>query len=153
MNMIRKATLDDYDVIKHFEEELLKIHRERRPDIFDDGDPLHYDMYRSQLNDKRFIILVYEEDEVVGYICASLFEYRNALLKPIRGYHISDLFVEEKRRRNGIGRELIKALKEKAKAEGIDRIELMVWTFNKEALAFYEKLGFSCKNYTLEQLL
>ena len=44
-------------------------------------------------------------------------------------------------------------LKEKAKEENVDAIELNVWGFNEAAIKFYESLGMTVKNMKLEQLL
>ncbi len=150
--MIRRAEIDDFKVIKHFEDELLKMHRLNRPDIFIDGDPLPYELYQRKINDDRFIYLVYEEDDkVIGYITASYFEYRNELLKPLKGFHINEIYVEEDMRHKGIGHKLIKTLEDMIKENGIDRLELSVWAFNAEAIKFYDHIGFSIKNYALEK--
>lgn len=56
---------------------------------------------------------------------------------------LEDLFVVEERRRSGLGRELVKAVKERARERGCVRLELDVDDDNEPALALYRSLGFS----------
>ncbi|MDF1665225.1 MAG: GNAT family N-acetyltransferase [Planctomycetota bacterium] len=59
------------------------------------------------------------------------------------------LFVRPESRRQGIARELIKALLSKSKEkEGLEQIRLMVSTESKAALALFEATGF--ENYGME---
>jgi ribosomal protein S18 acetylase RimI-like enzyme len=45
-------------------------------------------------------------------------------------------------RRQGIGRKLLSAVLEKAREIGIERVELVVFSSNKVAIALYEEFGF-----------
>jgi ribosomal protein S18 acetylase RimI-like enzyme len=45
-------------------------------------------------------------------------------------------------RRRGVGKRLLKAALEKAKAKGIERIELEVYASNRAAISLYERSGF-----------
>lgn len=53
---------------------------------------------------------------------------------------IDRLWVDESRRRKGLGRQLLTAVEEKGKAQGAKRAELN--TFGFQAPGFYEKLGY-----------
>lgn len=53
-------------------------------------------------------------------------------------------------RRNGYGRILINEIKKKAKKEDCNRIELTCWSFNKNAIKFYEKIGMEVQKLTME---
>ena len=55
---------------------------------------------------------------------------------------IDNLVVREKFRRSGIGQSLIKKAHQWALDKGVIQVVLNVWEFNKEAIAFYEKLGY-----------
>ena len=56
---------------------------------------------------------------------------------------LEDLFVGEAARRGGLGRALVAAAIERARQRGCRRIELDVNEQNREAIAFYESLGFT----------
>lgn len=55
---------------------------------------------------------------------------------------ITDLFLQERHRGRGLGRELFRFIDDMLRREGITMIELVVEHDNVEARAFYEKLGF-----------
>lgn len=63
------------------------------------------------------------------------------------------LFVKENNRRQGIGRELFIDIKDKLKEKGIDKLELMVWSFNKDAINFYRNEGMKTRSEIMELLL
>ena len=56
---------------------------------------------------------------------------------------LEDLFVTEERRRSGLGRDLVEAVKDRARERGCLRLELDVDDDNEPALALYRSLGFS----------
>ena len=56
---------------------------------------------------------------------------------------LEDLFVIEARRRSGLGRDLVEAVKDRARERGCVRLELDVDDDNEPALALYRSLGFS----------
>jgi ribosomal protein S18 acetylase RimI-like enzyme len=56
---------------------------------------------------------------------------------------LEDLYVDDGARGNGLGRALVDAVFQSAKARGCRRIELDVNEQNTAALAFYESLGFT----------
>jgi len=55
---------------------------------------------------------------------------------------LEDLFVEESSRGKGLGRVLVKAAVERARARGCERIQLDVNQANQTALRLYESCGF-----------
>ena len=61
----------------------------------------------------------------------------------VRDYlDIDEFCVDEMYRRTGVGTELIDFVRTYAKESGFDRIELNMWEFNRDALLFYESVGF-----------
>ena len=55
---------------------------------------------------------------------------------------IEDICVDKNYQKQGIGKELFKSIKDFAKDNECNEIELNVWEFNKNAISFYEHLGF-----------
>jgi ribosomal protein S18 acetylase RimI-like enzyme len=62
---------------------------------------------------------------------------------PARSVHVWHVLTEPTLRRRGVARALIAAAAEWGAGQQADRIDLAVWTFNTDALAFYRKLGFA----------
>jgi ribosomal protein S18 acetylase RimI-like enzyme len=69
--------------------------------------------------------------------------YRLAVWTGAEDCWLEDLFVERSARRAGLGRALVEAAFERARARGCKRIDLDVNEDNVNALALYEELGFS----------
>lgn len=72
--------------------------------------------------------------------------YRYSLWTASDDCWLEDLFVEEPARGTGVGRAMIEAALERARAHGCRRIELDVDDDNAAARALYARLGFAEKN-------
>jgi ribosomal protein S18 acetylase RimI-like enzyme len=57
--------------------------------------------------------------------------------------HLYAMWVEPRSRRAGVGRRLVEAVLEWARAEGATEIELGATAINRTAVEFYERLGFT----------
>jgi GNAT superfamily N-acetyltransferase len=56
---------------------------------------------------------------------------------------LDQMGVAARHRSRGIGHALWNAVRETAAAERVDRVILNVWSFNRDARRFYERLGFT----------
>lgn len=74
----------------------------------------------------------------VGY-ALYFFTYSSFLAR--QSLYLEDLFVEEKFRHKGIGKELFLSCLKEAKKAKCGRMEWSVLTWNKNAIDFYEKIG------------
>ncbi len=83
-------------------------------------------------------LIAEEDDKPVGF---ALFfhNFSTFLAKP--GIYLEDLFVIPESRGHGIGRALLKELARVAVERGCGRLEWSVLDWNREAIAFYERLG------------
>jgi GNAT superfamily N-acetyltransferase len=68
--------------------------------------------------------------------------FRWSVWKSAEDCWLEDLYVQESARRSGLGRSLVEAAVERARARGCKRIELDVNEDNAPALALYEACGF-----------
>ena len=57
--------------------------------------------------------------------------------------HLYAMWVDPDSRRTGVGRRLVEAILEWAEAEGATEIELGATAINRDAVVFYERLGFA----------
>lgn len=152
--MIRILELKDYESVKKLVYQVHELHLKNRPDIYIDGNPLPIEYFEKIINDKNSLNYVYEEDgEIVGILTASKQTSRPLQIAKSRiVYFIDDIVVDSNHRKKGIGKKLFNYLLEQAKQDNVDAIELNVWSFNENAIKFYESLGMTVKNMKMEYI-
>lgn len=64
-------------------------------------------------------------------------------------HHVADLglMVAESHRRQGVGRALLEAAVDWARAQGVSKLELHVFPHNEGAIALYDRFGFEREGY------
>lgn len=87
---------------------------------------------------KLNLFLAFVGNRAVGY-SLYFFTYSSFLAMPT--LYLEDLFVLEEFRRLGIGKNLFLACIDEARKKKCGRMEWSVLTWNKKAIAFYEKMG------------
>jgi ribosomal protein S18 acetylase RimI-like enzyme len=88
----------------------------------------------------EFLLAFGDAGDAVG-VCQ--LRYRLSVWTGSEDVWLEDLFVTERARGGGHGRELVEAAFDSARARGCRRIELDVNEQNTAALRFYESLGFT----------
>ena len=82
------------------------------------------------------------EAEPVGYVYAIVTRRpENPFTYAMDFVVIDQISVNPECRSNGYGDQLMQYVFEFAKAQGIHRVTLNVWSFNQRAIAFYERQG------------
>ena len=147
---IRTAKICDIDnnLLKLYKK-IFNMHYKERKDIFCEksDDELRNDLVNI-LNSLDEIIWVIEIDNVIiGYID---FKFRTKVTKHI---FINQIMIDDKYRGKGYGKKLIMELVQLAKKNNFERVELNCWSFNENALKFYEKMGFISQRVILEKNL
>jgi ribosomal protein S18 acetylase RimI-like enzyme len=99
-------------------------------------------------NEKLFV--AEENGAVIGFI--HVVEDKTPPYKPVVPHRfavIIDLYIDEKHRKLGLGKELMNAAKQWAKERGLDYIELMVLRENEAGIGFYQREGFQTVSHTM----
>ena len=132
--------------------QLYQIHYYNRPDIFTPNQPINEKYFDEILNSTVKHCFVYEkEGKLIGAILYKEFETENYdSLKPRKFFKIYDIVVKQEFRRQGYGTKLFEFVKEQAKTNDVDSIEVEAWAFNDEAINFYKKLNMKIKKYIFE---
>ena len=143
---IREATSSDMETLIGLFYESDVLHWNALPNHFDDpGEPARGEAFVSHLlGEENGVILVAERaSEVVGLVHLAVFDERSGPYRRKHPHaHIGDVVVTSEHRRTGVGRLLMAAAHDWAKARGAAEIELTVWDFNRDATALYESLGY-----------
>lgn len=150
--MIREMNLNDYEDVKILVRQIHELHLSNRPDIYNDGESFPKECFEKVLSDVNNLNYVYVENKkIVGVLNATL-QHTNPLpiIKLRTFYFIENIVVDKNHRRKGIAKKLFNYLTLKAKENNIDSIELNVWSFNTEAIKFYESMGMNIKNIRME---
>ena len=150
---IRFAKYDDLEQVNKLRKQVNDLHVAARPETFKPGFPEELQEYIYTIfEDPLQKIIIYESD---GAIRA--YAVLNHITRPenpfmmVRDYlDIDELCVDREYRRKGIATQLIDFIKDYARSEGFDRVELNMWEFNNDALDFYESVGFSTFRRYLE---
>lgn len=149
--LIRTAKKDDFEQIDKMFHHLYSLHIENRPDIFNDnGYPYSLKWFTKIIKDKNSITLVYEDNgEICGFCFGKINSKATPTLKTIAD--IDDIFVDDKYRKKGIATLLYKEFEQIAKQSGAYQVRLCLWSFNREAEAFYRKMGMNEQRVIMEK--
>lgn len=150
---VRFAKETELERVNELRKQVNELHAAGRPDIFKPG-------FSKELQDHVFAIWNDPDQKIVvaerdGVLCgvAVLHHIRkpeNSFMYERNFLDIDEFCVDEAYRRTGVATELIAFIRLYAKSEGFDRIELNMWEFNGDALAFYEAVGFTTYRRYLE---
>ena len=143
---IRFATEADLPRVNELRAQVSALHAAGKPEVFRPGfsPELQAHVYTLHAAPGHAILVAEGEDAIVGFACLKLVDHPGSPYRlPQRYLDVDEFGVDERSRRQGVGRALFEAVREYAKSQGVSRIELNMWEFNQEALAFYEAIGFS----------
>ena len=151
---VREGNGEDFELLKAAISEEQKIHAENRPDIFACSvrEPFGLADFQKIIDDENGFFLVAEAGGQPAGICNVKVKTAptHVTVVPRRFLYIDDICIFDGFRRQGVGRALYDVAAEKGRALGITKIELRVWAFNEEALAFYSALGMRPQNIIME---
>lgn len=155
--MIRLAQKEDYEAINALRAPVCALHANSYPAVFK---PVFAQDHQERVlkmleNPEQYAVFVAEEGgALLGFAMVEYVkrEETNSMYA-VHAAHIMEIGVDEKAQGKGVGTALIQAVKAAAKSRGCRSIQLDVWELNKNALHFYEKLGFVTLRREMEQVL
>ena len=151
--VIRNMEITDYNEIDKLIQQVHSLHVENRPDLYIELEhPLSKSEFEELVKKDDGISIVAEENEVVIGLCIVSIRSKSGMIDKKVAY-MDDLCVDKNFRGQGIGKELFNFASDIAKKKGAERLDLMVWSFNKRAINFYEELGMKPQRYILEKEL
>ena len=153
--MIRKAEPRDLGPVNDMLRQVLKLHHNARPDLFNEEGKKYSDSELLAIfSDPQTPVFVFDDDgTVLGYIFCRLTRVSSGSLKPVSTLYIDDLCVQASARGRHIGKALFTYAKEFARGKGCYNITLHVWEGNPGARAFYESLGMQAQFTSMELIV
>jgi diamine N-acetyltransferase len=149
---VRAAAKEDYAALLPIARETQQKHVEALPHIFQTGTAGLPEEYFVTLlaSDSKTMFVAQLDQSIVGYLIMALSEESYLdILVPRNVAFISDIAVMKKYQGKGIGYALFQQSIEWAKAKGARSLDLMVWEFNQDAIAFYERQGMETLHRTM----
>lgn len=143
--IIKKANVNDINngLLDVFIEGY-RFHQNGRPDVFLN---LTNEDLKNELIEgfsKFCYLLLIENDNIKGYLA---YEIRKNKIKKI---HVDQLIITESLRGKGYGKKLIDEVIKIARENNCVRVELDCWTFNENAIAMYQHIGFKKQRILFE---
>jgi ribosomal protein S18 acetylase RimI-like enzyme len=142
---IRDALESDLSSIAELLLIVHQLHVNAHPETYREiSHEIAVDFLASKIAEKNAYLRVAEVDsELLGYCSAAIRSSANIpLLQPREFVYVNEVVVRPQSRMGGIGRALIADLKEFARQNGIEEIELDVGHFNSGAKIFFKRQGF-----------
>lgn len=143
---VRLAKENELKRVNELRRQVNDLHVKGRSDTFKPGFPKELsDHVYTIWSDPRQRIVVCERDGVIsGYAVLNHITRPETPFMKERDYlDIDEFCVDAAYRRTGVGTELMQFIRSYAEELGFSRIELNMWEFNADALAFYEEIGFT----------
>lgn len=137
---VRKASLEDLEILLDFEQGVIAAERPFDPTI-KKGQVCYYDLREMLLDDKVEVVVVEHESKIVGSGYAHIKAARPYLDHEVYAY-LGFMYTSPEFRGKGVNGMIIEALKEWTVDRGIKEIRLTVYTDNLAAIKAYEKVGF-----------
>lgn len=153
--LIRKAEPRDLEAVGNLLRQVLKLHHDGRPDLFNEEGKKYTDeellaIFANPLTP----MFVYEKGGVVlGYVFCELQHVSSGSLRTLDSLYIDDLCVDSSARGQHIGKALYEYAVEFAKQNGCHNVTLHVWECNSGAKAFYEAMGMTPQYTSMETIL
>jgi ribosomal protein S18 acetylase RimI-like enzyme len=144
--LIRKATANDYDSLLELFDEIDIYHRVNLPEVFQkpNGPAREKEYYLRLIADENAGVFVAETDgKLAGYVHVLTKDTADFPVIIPQHYAVIDgIAVRSELQQHGVGKMLMDKAQEWAAANGAAFIELNVYEFNKNAISFYERLGY-----------
>ena len=139
--IIRKAAIDELDVLLEFEQGIIRAERPFDPTL-KEGEIHYYDLAALIKSPEAEVLVAVIDDEIVGSGYAQI-RTADDYLKHERFAYLGFMYVRPERRGKGVIREILEALKKWAVSRGITEIRLKVYNENRAAIKAYERAGFT----------
>ncbi len=151
--IVRRATVKDIPFLLALLSQVLEVHASIKPDYFVSG----YTKYNSTelediLDDESKRVYVAEiNGAAVGYAFCDIKEMpAKPFVQHFKYMYIDDICIDSNFRGKGVATKIFEHVKEEAGALGCRDITLNVWTGNRRAFAFYQKMGMKPQKTTME---
>lgn len=154
--VIREAVRADYEALCVLFEELDHLHADALPHLFRRVEcGASGEFMRSRIRQEGSALFIADQEgALIGFAWVTVCEAPDIpIMGPRRYAMVEELAVKREFRRRGIGQALMAQTHQWAQAQGLDQVEVVVYDFNRAALALYEMLGYAVISHRLRRPL
>ena len=148
--MLQLARPEDRAAIEALAQQVHSLHVLWRPDIYAPADALWPQGRFDEAVAERQLFAAKIDDTVVGYVLVKIRNYDLVGHVRCKVLVVDEICVDEVRRNQGIGTEMMIGVRAIAKAFGCTDLQLGVYPQNNEAVAFYQKCGFRIRSIDMQ---
>ena len=148
--MLQRARPEDRAAIDALAQQIHRMHVAWRPDIYELAEEMWPEERFDEAVAQRQLFAAKLDDTIVGYVLVKIRNYDMIGHVKRRVLLVDEICVDESRRNQGIGTEMITEVRAIAKAFGCTDMQLGVYPQNNEALAFYQKCGFRIRSIDMQ---
>lgn len=149
--MLQLAQPSDREAINLLALQVHAMHVQWRPDIYEMPEELFSEKRLLEAIQNRGIYVAKIDDVVIGYVLLKTRLYDWAGVVKRKVMYIDELCVHELYRNQGIGRTIMQDVQALAKAFRCTDMQLGVYPQNNDAVAFYQKCGFTIRSIDMQR--
>jgi ribosomal protein S18 acetylase RimI-like enzyme len=142
-----RATPQDLNIFLDINKNVQELHHLNQPTIFKPHDQVTIaaeEFEKLISKNGMSLFLVKSKTNFCAYVLFEVIKKKESIFKfEEKKIYLQQISVKEEFQGQGVASEILSFLKDQAKENGIRKIELDYWTFNKNAELFYKKNGFS----------
>ena len=151
--MLQLAQKSDLGPVNSLANQVHQMHIAWRPDIYESAESLYCEERFATAIRNRELYVAKIDDQVVGYALLPVRTVSQTGLVKRKVMLINEFCVEQSCRNSGIGKAMMVDVRALAKAFGCTNIQLNVYPQNDDAVAFYQKCGFTIQTITMSTIL
>lgn len=149
--MLELARETDWEAVNAIAVQVHDLHVSWRPDIYCSTDcPFPKDFFLENIQQKTLFVAKLGES-VVGFVRFVIWETGGPGNVQRKVMNLDSIGVAQPHRGQGIGKRMMEEVWALAKAFGCTDIQLSVYPQNDEAVAFYQKCGFTIRNINMQK--
>ena len=149
--MLQLACISDREAVNALARQIHRLHVDWRPDIYEMPEELFWEERFLQEIKDRNLYVAKIDGIVIGYALLKIRNYDWPGVVPRRVMVIEEICVEETLRNQGFGKAMMADIHALARAFGCGDLQLGVFPQNDDAVAFYQKCGFTIRSIDMQK--
>lgn len=149
--MLQLASAADRMAVQRLACQLHSLHCQWRPDLYELPEELYPESRFAEEIRSRSLYVAKVGDTVIGYALLKIRDSHGIGLVSRRVMVLQELCVEETLRNQGFGKEMVADIHALARAFRCTDLQLGVYPQNDEAVAFWQKCGFTIRAIEMQK--